>query len=133
MSELELTIDHVTLSVLDLPGATAFYAAALAPLGLDLIAEVAAGVHGPVGFAGFGRGRKGTFWLAGHGQQTPRFHVCFRAASRAAVAAFHSAALAAGGVDNGPPGVREDYHPAYYAAFVLSPEGHNIEAVTFEA
>ena len=70
--------------------------------------------------------------FAEKGQQTPATHICFRAASRAAVRGFYQAALAAGGGDNGGPGARVEYHPAYYAAFVLSPEGHNIEAVCFE-
>lgn len=130
--ELQLSLDHITLSVADLAGATAFYRAALAPLGLRVIAELGAETTKTVAYAGLGRGRKGTFWLAESGQQTPPGHICFRAQSRADVAAFHAAGLAAGGVDNGPPGVREVYHPAYYAAFVVDPEGHNIEAVTFE-
>lgn len=131
--ELKLAIDHMTLNVGDVPRAKAFYAAALAPIGLELVGEMTAEQTGAVAFAGFGRGRKGSLWLAGRGRQTPVTHICFRAASRADVRAFHAAALAAGGVDNGPPGIREIYHPAYYAAFVLDPEGHNIEAVTFEA
>ncbi len=129
--ELDLTIDHVTLSVADLARAKRFYTAALAPLGLDPVREVSADVTGTVAYAGFGIGRKGTFWLAEKGQQTPDTHICFRADNRAAVRAFHAAALAAGATDHGAPGIREIYHPDYYAAFVLDPEGHNIEAVTF--
>ncbi len=132
MSELDLAIDHLTLSVADLERASAFYGAALEAIGLSLVGAVRAEQSGTVGYSGYGRGRKGCFWLAESGQQTPSTHVCFRASSRAAVRAFHAAALAAGGRDNGAPGVRTDYHPAYYAAFVLDPEGHNIEAVTFE-
>ncbi len=131
MNELDLTIDHVTLSVADLDRAKAFYLAALAPVGLELVADVAAGEYGPVAFAGFGIGRKGSLWLSERGQQTPSTHICFRAPTRAAVEAFYTTALAAGGKDNGPPGIREVYHPEYYAAFVFDPEGHNIEAVTF--
>jgi catechol 2,3-dioxygenase-like lactoylglutathione lyase family enzyme len=129
--ELRLTIDHVTLSVDNLDVAKSFYGAALEPLGLELVAEIGADITGTVAFAGFGIGRKGTLWLAQRGQQTPATHICFRASSRAAVEAFHAAALAAGATDNGGPGVRPQYHPSYYAAFVLDPEGHNIEAVTF--
>ncbi len=132
MDELNLTIDHVTLSVADLGRAKVFYAAALGPLGIALVGEVSAEVSGDVAFAGFGKGRKGTLWLAARGKQTPASHVCFRAQTRAAVRAFHQAGLATGGVDNGPPGTRAEYHDAYYAAFVLDPEGNNIEAVCFE-
>jgi len=132
MDELELTLDHITVSMQDLPRAVAFYRDALAPLGLELVGQVTAEASGSVAFAGFGRGRKGSFWLAERGAQTPPAHVCFRAGSRDAVRAFRQAALAAGGRDNGGPGTRPEYHDAYYAAFVLDPEGHNIEAVTFE-
>lgn len=132
MNELRLTIDHVTLSVEDLGRARAFYAASLAPLALTQVGEVSAEESGTVAFVGFGIGRKGSFWVAERGQQSPPTHVCFRAATCAAVRAFYAAALAAGGTDNGGPGPRAEYHPAYYAAFVLSPEGHNIEAVCFE-
>lgn len=130
--ELELSIDHVSLSVEDLSGARAFYAAALKPLGIELVGEVTAEQSGSVAFAGFGRGRKGQLWIAEKGQQTPETHICFRAATRADVRAFHAAGLENGGTDNGAPGIREIYHPEYYAAFVTDPEGHNIEAVCFE-
>jgi catechol 2,3-dioxygenase-like lactoylglutathione lyase family enzyme len=129
--ELKLRIDHVSLSVEDVERARDFYQQLLAPLGLELVAEYSEDVAG-VAVAGFGIGRKGSFWLAESGKQTPQFHGCFRADSRADVRAFHEAGLAAGGEDNGAPGIREIYHPDYYAAFVLDPEGHNIEAVTFE-
>ncbi len=129
--ELKLTLDHVTLSVEDLPRARDFYRRLLEPIGLEIVAEVPASVA-DVPVVGFGIGRKGAFWLAESGRQTPAFHVCFRAPSRAAVRAFHEAGMAAGGSDHGAPGIREEYHPAYYAAFVLDPEGHNVEAVCFE-
>lgn len=132
MNELELKIDHVTLSVADLAQARAFYARALVPLGLELVGDYSAEQSGTVAAAGFGIGRKGSFWLAESGQQSPSGHICFRAPSREMVRQFHRAAIEAGGKDNGPPGPRKKYHPAYYAAFVLSPEGHNIEAVCFE-
>lgn len=132
MDELALTLDHLTLSVADLARAREFYVRSLAPLRLRPIADITAEQSGSVAYTGLGRGRKGTLWLAASGRQTPPTHICFRAPSREAVRAFHCAALEAGGVDNGPPGVREKYHPAYYAAFVLDPEGHNIEAVCFE-
>jgi catechol 2,3-dioxygenase-like lactoylglutathione lyase family enzyme len=131
-SELELAIDHVTLSVAALPRARAFYSAVLAPIGLEVVGEVSAEQSGSVAFIGFGRGRKGQLWIAEDGPQSPATHICFRAASRAAVRAFHQVGLANGGKDNGSPGIREIYHPAYYAAFIIDPEGHNIEAVCFE-
>lgn len=130
MKELELHIDHITLSVADFVTEKSFYEALLEPLGLELIAEFNDGSAAPV--CAFGVGRKGTFWLAGDGQQLPSAHVAFRASSRRAVRDFYKAGIAAGGVCNGPPGIREAYHPEYYAAFVRDPEGHNIEALTFE-
>jgi catechol 2,3-dioxygenase-like lactoylglutathione lyase family enzyme len=132
VTELNLTIDHISLSVEDLARAKDFYTKALAPLGLKIVGEVTAEQSGSVGFVGFGIGRKGSFWLAHKGLQTPAAHICFRAPTRASVRDFHAAALDAGAKDHGGPGVRSEYHQAYYAAFVLSPEGHNIEAVCFE-
>lgn len=131
MKELELHIDHITLSVADFDSAKSFYVAALGPLELDLVAEFSDEGQTPV--CAFGVGRKGTFWLAGDGRQSPSAHVAFRASSRRAVREFYQAGIAAGGVCNGQPGTRDHYHPEYYAAFVRDPEGHNIEAVTFEA
>jgi catechol 2,3-dioxygenase-like lactoylglutathione lyase family enzyme len=133
MDELNLTIDHVTISVADLLRAKAFYASALEPLGLGLVGEIPSEVSGDVAFVGFGIGRKGTLWLAARGRQMPPTHLCFRAKTRAAVRDFYDAALTAGGFDNGPPGPRREYHEAYFAAFVLDPEGNNIEAVCFAA
>lgn len=130
--ELALAIDHVTLSVADIAKAKAFYEAALAPAGLELVAELTPDVTGGAHFVGMGRGRKGNLWLAATGRQTPATHICFRVETRAAVRQFHEAALAAGGKDNGAPGIRDIYHPEYYAAFVTDPEGHNIECVTFD-
>jgi len=129
--ELALTIDHVTLSVADVARAKAFYGTALAAIGLELVADWPADMTGRPHTLAFGIGRKGHLWIAQTGQQTPATHICFRVASRAAVRAFHTAALAAGGIDNGAPGIRANYHPEYYAAFVTDPEGHNIEALTF--
>ena len=132
MSKLDLTIDHVSLSVSNLDRAKAFYTASLSSLGLEVVGEFSAEQSGTVGFVGFGRGRKGSFWVEESGQQSPSSHVCFRAQSRADVRAFYDAAIAAGATDNGEPGIRMKYHPEYYAAFVRSPEGHNIEAVCFK-
>ncbi|GAA6155610.1 VOC family protein [Pyruvatibacter sp. HU-CL02332] len=130
--ELALTIDHLTLSVADIAKAKAFYEKALAPAGLELVAELTPDITGGAHFVAFGKGRKGNLWIAATGHQTPTTHFCFRVGSRAAVRAFHEQAIAAGGVDNGAPGVREMYHPEYYAAFVTDPEGHNVECVTFD-
>ncbi len=114
-------IDHVTLRVRDLAAAKAFYLAALAPLGYKL------GMEFPDG-AGLGVGGKLDFWLVQDPEARPQ-HLAFSAPTRAAVGAFHAAALSAGATDNGPPGLRLDYHPNYFAAFVLDPSGHNMEAV----
>lgn len=129
--DLRLVIDHITLSVADLGAAREFYSAALAPLGLDVVGEVSAEQSGSVSFVGYGIGRKGQLWIAEKGRQTPTCHIAFRTSSRQSVRDFYAAAVASGGSDNGPPGIREVYHSDYYAAFVLDPEGHNIEAVTF--
>jgi catechol 2,3-dioxygenase-like lactoylglutathione lyase family enzyme len=99
---------------------------------MEMVGEVTAAQSGSVAYAGFGIGRKGQLWIAADGPQTPSAHICFRAPFRQAVRDFHAAGLANGGTDNGAPGIREIYHPDYYAAFVRDPEGHNIEAVTFE-
>ncbi|MFL9823738.1 VOC family protein [Rhodoplanes sp. SY1] len=123
-------IDHVGFPVADYAVSRAFYAAALAPLGYSLIME-----FGPdetdMGHAaaGFGRDGKPDFWIGGEGGLTGVLHVALAAPDRVTVDAFHAAALAAGGRDNGGPGLRPHYHPSYYAAFVLDPDGHNIEVV----
>jgi catechol 2,3-dioxygenase-like lactoylglutathione lyase family enzyme len=116
-------IDHIGISVTDLARSLAFYERALAPLGYTVLMK---GEQ----FAGFGAGGT-SFWI-GVGERAARVHVAFRAKGRADVRAFYEAAIAAGGKDNGPPGVREMYHPDYYGAFVLDPDGHNIEAVCHE-
>jgi catechol 2,3-dioxygenase-like lactoylglutathione lyase family enzyme len=116
-------IDHLGIAVSDLAKSIAFYTNALAPLGYKLIMQ--APTH-----AGFGHGDT-DFWLA-PGAPKDRIHVAFRTQSRAAVRAFYAAAIAAGGTDNGAPGIREIYHPDYYGAFVRDPDGHNIEAVCHE-
>ena len=122
-------IDHAGLVVSDFIRSRAFYTAALKPLGYALITEVPATLTGTVDFAGFGVPPKPDFWISHGTPNRPPIHVAFRASSRAAVDAFYITALAAGGRDNGPPGVRPHYHPNYYGAFVLDPDGHNIEAV----
>lgn len=123
-------IDHMGFAVSDYERAKIFYGKALAPLGYALIMEVSA-KDNPSGFpaAGFGADRNPDFWIGGEGRLPHPLHVAITAKDRASVEAFHRAALAAGGKDNGPPGVRPQYHPDYYAAFVRDPDGHNIEAV----
>jgi catechol 2,3-dioxygenase-like lactoylglutathione lyase family enzyme len=118
-------LDHIGLSVADYERAKAFYAAALAPLDYVLVMEVTE--VGP--FAGFGAGGKPDFWFGGGAATAPRLHIAFRAKNQATVDAFYKAALAAGATDNGPPGLRPEYHPNYYGAFVIDPDGHNLEAV----
>jgi catechol 2,3-dioxygenase-like lactoylglutathione lyase family enzyme len=115
-------IDHVGLQVSDAARSRAFYVAALAPLGYALLMEWQ-------DHAGFGIAPKPDFWIGQGPANAPPVHVAFRAQTRAQVDAFHRAAIAAGGRDNGAPGLRPHYHPHYYGAFVLDPDGHNIEAV----
>jgi catechol 2,3-dioxygenase-like lactoylglutathione lyase family enzyme len=122
-------IDHLGVSFADYPRALRFYEMALAPLGISIVMQVTKEQTGSFEGAGFGRNEKPTFWISGGERTTPRLHVAFVADNRGAVDAFFEAALAAGGADNGAPGVRAHYHPDYYGAFVLDPEGHNIEAV----
>jgi catechol 2,3-dioxygenase-like lactoylglutathione lyase family enzyme len=115
-------LDHVGLQVSDRERSRRFYAQALSPLGYELVME-----HRISG-AGFGRSGKPDFWIR-QGAPASNVHVAFAADHRAAVGAFHEAAIAAGGRDNGSPGLRPEYHPAYYGAFVLDPDGNNVEAV----
>ncbi len=125
-------LDHITLRVRDLAATRRLYAAALAPLGYHIAYEA---VHDGVGVLGFafelpGVGPKIDTWFVDQPKPVSgATHLCWKAASRAEVDAFHAAALAAGAADNGPPGVRAHYHPNYYGAFVLDPDGHNVEAV----
>ena len=116
-------IAHTTLPVSDYQKAKTFYHAALAPLGYSNNME-----YGEA--AGFNDGKNTDFWISRENSVVPT-HVAFEASSRKQVEAFHKAALAAGGKDNGDPGYR-DYWPGYYAAFVLDPDGNNIEAVWYD-
>jgi catechol 2,3-dioxygenase-like lactoylglutathione lyase family enzyme len=122
-------LDHVSVPVADFQRSKAFYRAALAPLGYDLVAELEPEQGGGSAYAGFGPAGRPQFWIVGGPPLSGRLHMAFRARERADVRNFHSAALGAGGGDNGPPGLRPEYHANYYAAFVLDPDGHNIEAV----
>ena len=122
-------IDHMGFSVSDYERAKAFYAKALAPLDYSLIMEVTAEQTGHAAAAGFGANGKPDLWFGAEGAMNKPVHIAIRADNRATVDAFYKAAIAAGGRDNGPPGIRPHYHANYYGAFVLDPDGHNIEAV----
>lgn len=124
-------LDHVGIPVSDFARAKAFYARALAPLGIGLVMEVTPEQTGHGRAAGFGSEGNPYFWFGDDGAPPPGLHshVAFAADSRAKVDAFHAAAIAAGGRDNGTPGLRPHYHENYYGAFVLDPDGHNVEAV----
>lgn len=114
-------IDHLTLTVRDAARTKAFYSAALQPLGYRVLME-----FGEM----FGMGAEGpVFWVKPGDPPTQPMHLAFAAKDRPSVDAFYAAALAAGARDNGPPGLRPDYHPNYYGAFVFDPDGHPIEAV----
>ncbi|MGA2043704.1 MAG: VOC family protein [Roseiarcus sp.] len=114
--------DHIGFSVEDFPASRAFYLAALAPLGFGVVAEFGEQV-------GMGADGRAQFWFGAGGQPPSGLHIAFAARSRAEVRAFHTAALAAGARDNGPPGLRPHYDPHYYGAFAIDLNGHNIEAV----
>ena len=116
-------IDHTGYAVSDFDRSVAFYTKALAPLNIKLCMTF----QGK--YAGFGPDGKPEFWIAGGTTPTDKIHIAFRASGREQVRAFYEAALAAGGTDNGPPGTRPHYHENYYGAFVLDPDGHNVEAV----
>jgi catechol 2,3-dioxygenase-like lactoylglutathione lyase family enzyme len=117
-------LDHLGINVSDYGRSRDFYVRALVPLGYALLMEPAPG------HCGFGREGKPDFWISRDREpKTRNVHVAFAADDRATVDAFHAAALAAGATDNGAPGVRELYHPTYYGAFVLDPDGNNVEAV----
>ena len=121
-------IDHTGFNVSNLALSREYYSKALAPLGYGISLEL----EGAVGFGaqqGGGDDPGGDFWIGVGEPQTPRMHVAFRAMSEQQVQEFYRAAIEAGGTDNGPPGERPQYGPGYYAAFVLDPDGHNIEAV----
>ncbi len=122
-------IDHLGLQVTDYARALRFYRQALAPLDLAIIMRVTKEESGGYEGTGFGKDGKPSFWISAGDRTVPGVHIAFVADNRAAVDRFFEAALAAGGVDNGVPGIRAHYHPNYYGAFVLDPDGHNIEAV----
>jgi catechol 2,3-dioxygenase-like lactoylglutathione lyase family enzyme len=121
-------IDHTGIDVSDPAKSRAFYEKALEPLGYRVLMEVPKEHTGGVVVLGFGVPPKPDFWLHEGAAQKPPIHIAFRADNRAQVDAFYRAAIAAGGVDNGAPGLRPHYHAGYYGAFVRDPDGHNIEA-----
>jgi catechol 2,3-dioxygenase-like lactoylglutathione lyase family enzyme len=116
-------IDHVSLKTSDHPASRRFYEEALAPLGYEVLMEFEDGQVVGMGIAG-----KPDFWISPGESSTP-IHLAFSASDRASVDGFYAAALAAGGKDNGGPGLRSEYHPGYYAAFAYDPDGNNVEAV----
>ena len=120
-------LDHVTIGTSNLARAVEFYDRALKPLGIERL--YADGESA----SGYGVGKRAFFWIGIREAVMTGTHVAFEAADHATVEAFHAAALAAGGRDNGAPGLRPHYHPGYYGAFVLDPDGHNIEAVCRQA
>jgi catechol 2,3-dioxygenase-like lactoylglutathione lyase family enzyme len=122
-------LDHIGFGVSDITRSKAFYTNALAPLGYGIVMEVTPQQSGGYTGVGFGANRKPSFWIGSGEHLQGRLHVAFVANDRAAVDAFYQAAMAAGGRDNGAPGLRPHYHPNYYGAFVLDPDGHNVEAV----
>jgi catechol 2,3-dioxygenase-like lactoylglutathione lyase family enzyme len=114
--------DHVGLGVTDYAASKAFFVKALEPLGVGIVME---GPHG----VGIGPNRKPSLWLFQTSEKPAHLHLAFTAADRKQVDAFHRAALDAGGKDNGAPGLRPHYHANYYGAFIIGPDGHNVEAV----
>jgi catechol 2,3-dioxygenase-like lactoylglutathione lyase family enzyme len=122
-------IDHVGFAVSDLARSSAFYAAALAPLGVAELMRVTPEQTGAGTAIGYGKHGKPFFWIGDNERVGQGTHIAFAVDSRAEVDAFYAAAIAAGGVDHGAPGIRAHYHPDYYGAFVLDPDGQNIEAV----
>lgn len=115
-------LDHIGIGATNLKASKAFFLAALAPLGVSVVKEIPEAV-------GLGRDGKPSFWLGASEVQCGPLHLAFTAETRTQVDDFYRRAIAAGGKDNGPPGLRPQYHPNYYGAFVIGPDGHNVEAV----
>jgi catechol 2,3-dioxygenase-like lactoylglutathione lyase family enzyme len=126
-------IDHTGVSVSNFEESKKFYTEALKPIGYRLLLAFSASITGTGNVAGFGEPPKADFWIGEGRPNDPRIHVAFRVSNRSQVDAFHRAALKAGGKDHGTPGLRPQYHSNYYGAFVLDPDGHNIEVVCHEA
>jgi catechol 2,3-dioxygenase-like lactoylglutathione lyase family enzyme len=126
-------LDHIGLAVTDFGRSKSFYEKTLLPLSVVLLMEATAAKTGAGSHAGFGVDSKPFFWIGDGGRPAGSVHIGFAAASRAEVDSFHRAGLAAGGADNGAPGLRPHYHANYYGAFLLDPDGNNIEAVCHAA
>ena len=122
-------LDHVGISVSDYERSKAFYSKVLKPLGIELLFEVSSKETGDKRATGFGTGKQAQFWISTGKPIKGAVHFAFTAKTREAVRAFYDAAMKAGGSDNGAPGLRPHYHENYFGAFVLDPDGHNIEAV----
>lgn len=122
-------IDHTGLNVSEYKKSIAFYLAALGPIGYKMIMEFPQEGSSYPNVAGIGEPPKPDFWIVEGQPNKPELHIAFRASTRSQVDQFYEAAIKAGGRDNGPPGLRPHYHPNYYGAFVLDPDGHNIEVV----
>ena len=122
-------LDHVGLPVSDYERSKAFYSKILKPLGFELVFEVSSEETGGHRHAGFGAGKRPQFWIGTGKPSKGGVHFAFSAKNRDSVRAFYDAAMKAGGSDNGAPGLRPHYHENYFGAFVLDPDGHNIEAV----
>ena len=121
-----MVFDHIGFNVANFAASKEFFVKALAPLGIDITME-------GEGWAMVGRKGEGNLWFGSFGNSPGPIHIAFAAKTRAEVRSFYEAALAAGGKDNGPPGLRPHYHPNYYGAFVIGPDGHNVEAVCHTA
>jgi len=121
-----MMIDHIGIAISNYELSKEFYLKALAPLDIELVVEIQ-------GWAGFGRNDKAEFWFGPDDKIQSPMHIAFVADRREQVIQFYEAAIAAGAADNGKPGVRDMYHPDYYSAFVIDPDGHNIEAVCHKA
>jgi catechol 2,3-dioxygenase-like lactoylglutathione lyase family enzyme len=124
--KFSMILDHVGFYISDFAKSKAFFLDSLKPLGISVVSE-------GDGWAMLGKHGKPQFWFGSFGSSPGPIHIAFAAATREQVRHFYTAAIAAGGTDNGPPGLREHYHPNYYAAFVIGPDGHNIEAVCHES
>jgi catechol 2,3-dioxygenase-like lactoylglutathione lyase family enzyme len=121
-----MVFDHIGFNVTDFPKAKEFLVRSLRPLGIGITME-------GEGWAMIGRKGEGNLWFGSFGGSPGPIHMAFAAKSREDVRQFYAAAIAAGGQDNGAPGLRPQYHPNYYGAFVIGPDGHNIEAVCHAA
>lgn len=121
-----MLFDHIGFNVSNFAASKAFFVQALAPLGISIAAE-------GEGWALIGRPGEGNLWFGSFGPNPGPVHLAFSAKSRQEVRDFHAAAIAAGGKDNGAPGLRPQYHAHYYGAFVIAPDGHNVEAVCHAA